>query len=58
VWIQENAQVECYLFGNGDGTTDLYVHSETAVTDPEGHLSDRQTDGDPTGVVTDALGLA
>jgi hypothetical protein len=48
VWIHDDTtQTELYLFDNGDGTTDLYAHHETAVLDPDGHLTDPQTDGDP-----------
>lgn len=56
VWTHDDGtQTEAYLFENGDGSTDIYVHHETATTDVEGHLSDPQTDGDPRGVVTKAL---
>lgn len=48
-------QVEAYLFRNDDGSTDVYAHHETAPTDPEGHLTDPQFDGDPTGVIYAAL---
>lgn len=58
VWTHDDgSQTEAFLFENDDGSTDVYVHAETSVTDPDGHLSDPQTDGDPRGVVTDALGL-
>lgn len=53
----EGEQTEAYLFDNGDGTTDVYCHAETWTLDPEGHLSDPQTDGDPKGVVRMALGM-
>jgi len=57
VWTHDDGtQTECYLFQNDDGTTDVYVHHETGVADPAGHLSDRQRDGDVRGVVADALG--
>jgi hypothetical protein len=56
VWTHaDTTQTEAYLFPNPDGSTDVYVHHETSVQDPEGHLSDPQTDGDPRGVVTEAL---
>jgi len=56
VWTHaDGTQTEAYLFANADGSTDLYSHFETSVQDPEGHLSDGQTDGDPRGVVTGAL---
>lgn len=51
----DGMQSEAYLFDNGDGTTDVYVHVETSVTDPVGHLTDAQTDGDARDVVADAL---
>lgn len=48
-------QVEVYLFDNGDGTTDAYAHFEGSVLNPRDHLYGGQTDGDPTGVVREAL---
>jgi len=55
VWIHDdNSQTEAYLFDAGD-STHVYAHHETSVLDPEGHLSDPQRDGDPRGVVADAL---
>jgi len=53
VWFVDETgeQVEAYLFRNSDGTTDVYVHTETAVDDPLGHLTDAQTDGDAHGVL-------
>jgi hypothetical protein len=39
-------QVEAYIFDNDDETVDVYAHTETGVTDPLGHLTDKQTDGD------------
>jgi len=58
VWTHADGdQTEAYLFDNGDGSTDVYTHHETSVTDPEGHLEDPQTDGDPEGVVRSALGM-
>lgn len=57
VWTHANGrQTEAYLFANDDGTTDVYAHVETSVSDPEGHLSDTQTDGDARNVVEIALG--
>lgn len=56
VWSHaDGSQTEAYLFENGDGTTDVYAHHEASVTDPAGHLTGRQQDGDPRGVVTSAL---
>lgn len=58
VWSHDDGtQSEAYLFDNNDGSTDVYSHHETGVTDAEGHLSDPQTDGDPRGVVRRALGM-
>lgn len=55
VWTHGDSQTEAYLFANADGTTDVYAHYETSVTDPDGHLTDPQHDGDPRGVVREAL---
>ena len=56
VWtLHDGQQVEAYLFGNDNGTTDVYVHEETSVDDPVGHLTDPQEDGDTRGIVTRAL---
>jgi len=55
VWIHDdNSQTEAYLFDTDDGVH-VYAHYETSVLDPEGHLSDAQRDGDPRGVVSQAL---
>lgn len=51
----DGRQTEVYVFDNGDGTTAVYAHEETSTTDPDGHLSDPQDDGDPRGVVRQAL---
>jgi len=48
-------QTEAYLFRNDDGSVDVYAHYEASVLNPEAHLTDPQTDGDPEGVVTAAL---
>lgn len=50
----EKIQTEVYLFDNGDGTTDVYVHVETVVEDPEGHLTDKQVAGDEFGAFWEA----
>jgi len=56
VWtLHDGQQVEAYLFSNDNGTTDVYVHEETSVDDPVGHLTDPQEDGDTRGIVTRAL---
>jgi hypothetical protein len=50
-------QTEAFLFANGDGTTDVYAHFEPGPETPLEHLGgDEQEDGDPRGVVRDALG--
>lgn len=52
----DGTQTEAYLFPAGHGnTTDVYAHHETSVTDPAGHLTDKQTDGDARNVVTETL---
>lgn len=58
VWLHEDgSQTEAYLFRFTQGRTDVYAHHETSVVDPDGHLTDPQHDGDPRGVVRDALGI-
>jgi hypothetical protein len=60
VWnhAETGEQTEAYLFQNpGAGTVDVYCHAETWVLDPEGHMNDPQTDGDPRRVVWAALGM-
>lgn len=53
VWTHaDGKQTEIYLFANEDGTTDVYAHVETGVTDPLGHLTDTQYDGDVRGVLS------
>lgn len=50
VWMHDDgSQTEVYCFADGA----IYVHHETAITDPAGHLTDPQTDGDPKGVLSD-----
>jgi len=51
----DTKQTEAYLFANDDGSSDVYVHVETATTDPDGHLTDTQIDGDARGRVRAAL---
>lgn len=56
-WVQFHdgeKQTEVYLFPSNGGT-DVYAHFETSVRDPEGHLTDEQTPGDPLGAVANAL---
>jgi hypothetical protein len=60
VWnhAETGEQTEAYLWSNpGAGTVDVYAHGETWVLDPDGHMNDPQTDGDPRGVVWGALGM-
>lgn len=33
-------------------------HNETSVSDPVGHLTDTQRDGDGRGIVAEALGVS
>lgn len=48
----DGTQTEVVVFPAADGRgTALYAHVETAVTDPEGHVTDAQTPGDPRGVL-------
>lgn len=54
MYHDDGRQTEVYVFGVGE-KTDVYAHVEGAVTDPEGHLTEQQQDGDPRGVVGDAL---
>lgn len=55
VFVHEDGkQTEVILFNRG-GTIDVYAHVETAVFDPDGHLTDGQQSGDPRGVVMRAL---
>jgi len=46
-------EVYCFTAGANDrrDVVDVYAHHETATTNPEGHLSDEQRDGDPRGVL-------
>lgn len=56
VWTHDDGrQTEAYLFQNSDGSTDVYGHIEHAVTHPIKHLTTGQRDGDPRGLITDAL---
>jgi len=58
VWTHDDgSQTEAYLFGFDTGVTDVYVHHEPGVANVDKHLSGKQVDGDPRGVVRDALGL-
>ncbi len=57
LWRHDGSQTEAYLFANDDGTVDVYAHFEPSVLRPTEHLSGEQTDGDPKGVVRDALGV-
>ena len=58
VWDHGTDQTEAYIFANGDGSTDVYSHFEPSPETPVEHLGgDLQTDGDPRGVVRDALGV-
>ena len=55
VWTHDDgSQTEAYLFPSSDGTQ-VYAHHEPGVATVDEHLEGYQTDGDPRGVVTDAL---
>ena len=55
VWTHDDgSQTEAYLFPSEDGTQ-VYAHHEPGVVTVDEHLEGYQTDGDPRGVVTDAL---
>jgi len=57
VWTHsDGSQTEAYLFAATPSSVDVYAHHEPTVLTPEKHLSGAQTDGDPRGVVTAALG--
>jgi len=60
VWTHgDGQQTEAYLFHSvGEAGVDVYAHSEASVTDPVAHLDGPQPDGDPRGVVREALGLS
>lgn len=52
VWSHaDGQQSEVYLFSNADGSTDIYAHVETGVSDPLGHLTNEQYDGDTRNVL-------
>lgn len=59
-WVYDpdstNWQHHVYLFDNKDGATDVYAHREpSAEIDPKGHVSGRQSHGDPDGLVRQLL---
>jgi len=51
---RDGNQTEVWLFDN-ESTVDIYSHKETIVTDPEGHLTEPYTPGDPDGYIIEAL---
>jgi hypothetical protein len=52
----DGQQTEAYLFhGKHAAETDVYVHVEPGVVDAKDHLEGKQRDGDPRGVVREAL---
>jgi hypothetical protein len=52
----DGQQSEAYLFhGKHGDETDVYVHVEPGVVDAKDHLEGEQRDGDPRGVVREAL---
>ncbi|UBF23372.1 hypothetical protein HATV-3_gp22 [Haloarcula tailed virus 3] len=55
VYVHDDGkQTEAYLFAS-DGKVDIYAHVETAVFDPDGHLTDNQQAGDTRGKVLEAI---
>jgi hypothetical protein len=50
-------QVEAYAYDCGDGTTDIYCHTEPSALDVYDHLDGGGVAGDPRGIVADALGI-
>lgn len=57
VWTHDDGtQTEAYLFATSSGT-DVYAHHEPGVATPTEHFNGTQTDGDPRGVVREALGM-
>jgi hypothetical protein len=55
VYVHDDGkQTEAYLFAS-DGKVDIYAHVETAVFDPDGHLTDSQQAGDTRGKVLEAI---
>jgi len=56
VWTHtDGTQTEYYIFDNGDGTVDVYAHHEASFLNPDGHLNDKQSDGDVRGVIPPSL---
>jgi len=56
IFVEGDKQTEVWLFPAADGDgTDIYAHKETYITDPEGHLSEPYTPGDPDGYIAAAL---
>ena len=51
----DGTQTEVYAFTAGANSradsVDVYTHHETATTDPKGHLTDEQRNGDPRDVL-------
>ena len=55
-WAHDDgSQTEAYLFRLDKRHVDVYAHHEPGVVTPVDHLSGPQTDGDPRGVVHNAL---
>lgn len=52
---RDGTQTEAWVFPNHDGTTDVYAHREESVFDPDGHLSEPYTPGDPAGALDPVL---
>jgi len=46
VWTVGDEQVEAILFSHRNGMTSVFTHTETAIDDPVGHLTDGVDAGD------------
>lgn len=51
-------QHHVFIFPARSGGTDIYGHREKSVRDPDGHLNDEQTPGDPNGLVAVQLAMS
>jgi len=43
--MEDEQQVEVYIFPTDNGKTDVYAHEEGSILNPEKHLEGKQTDG-------------
>jgi len=56
VWTVGDEQVEAILFAHRNGMTSVFVHTETAIDDPVGHLTDGVDAGDEYDVLPRLVG--